>query len=157
MKIARIGVLLAGSALLFGCTTDGQAVSALDTATVVNAEVANAALPATVDNFMLADATLMGHELYRLSDAKAVVLVSYGVGCPISRAMTPEIKKLRDAYKAKGVEFLMVDSNLQDSREAILEETKEFALDIPVLLDTNQLVGEQLGVNRTAEVFVINP
>jgi mono/diheme cytochrome c family protein len=99
----------------------------------------------------------MGHELYRMADASAIVLVSYGVGCPISRAMTPEIKKLRDAYKAKGVEFLMLDSNLQDSREAILEETKEFALDIPVLLDTNQLVGEQLGVTRTAEVFVINP
>jgi len=156
MKIAHLGVLglLASTALVAGCTTDGQSVSV---AATTSAEVANAALPATVDNFMLADAELMGHELYRLSDAKAVVLVSYGVGCPISRAMTPEIKKLRDAYKAKGVEFLLIDSNLQDSREAILEETKEFALDIPVLLDTNQLVGEQLGVTRTAEVFVINP
>ncbi|HEY8573740.1 redoxin family protein [Phenylobacterium sp.] len=159
MMIARFGVLglLASSALLASCTTDGKLSAASDISVAVTTEAAVAALPATVDNFMLADAEMMGHELYRLADAKAVVLVSYGVGCPISRAMTPEIKKLRDAYKAKGVEFLMFDSNLQDNREAILEETKEFGLDIPVLLDTNQLVGEQLGVTRTAEVFVINP
>lgn len=161
MNTARIGVLaaLAGAALTTaGCTSDGQAVSALDNAQLASTtEVATAAMPKTVDNFMLADATLMGHELYRLADAKAVVIVSYGVGCPISRAMTPQLKALRDAYKAKGVEFYLLDSSLQDSREAILQETAEFGVDIPVLLDTNQLVGESLGVTRTAEVFVINP
>jgi hypothetical protein len=119
--------------------------------------VSATALPAHVDNFMLVDQNLQGHELYRMGDAKAIVLVSYGVGCPIARAMTPTLKALRDEYAKQGVEFMLIDSNLQDSRESVAAEAKEFGLDIPVLMDTNQLVGESLGVTRTAEVYVINP
>ncbi|WP_374470789.1 redoxin family protein [Phenylobacterium sp.] len=160
MQAARISVLAAvgGSMLLFGCTTDGAPnalASAGDAAARETAAVA--ALPGHVDNFMLVDQNLEGHELYRMADAKAIVIVSTMNGCPIARAMTPELKKLRDAYQAKGVEFLMLNSALQDSRESIAEEAKEFGLDIPVLMDTNQLVGEALGVTRTAEVYVIDP
>jgi peroxiredoxin len=161
MRTARISVLAAigGSALLFGCTTDGQAPSALASASDAAATATSsvAALPGQVDNFMLVDQNLEAHELYRMADAKAIVIVTTMNGCPIARAMTPELKKLRDAYKAKGVEFLMLNSALQDSRETVAEEAKEFGLDIPVLMDTNQLVGESLGVTRTAEVYVINP
>ena len=116
------------------------------------------ATPAKVDNFMLVDAQNMeAHELYRMADDKAIVLVSTGVGCPIARAMTPALKALRDKYAAQGVEMFLVDSNLQDGRDAILKEAKDFDIDIPILMDSNQLVGEALGVTRTAEVFVVTP
>jgi mono/diheme cytochrome c family protein len=92
-----------------------------------------------------------------MADDKAIVLVSTGVGCPIARSITPAIKALRDKYKAQGVEFMLVDSNLQDGRDAIVDEAKEYGIDIPILMDSNQLVGEALGVTRTAEVFVIDP
>ena len=40
-------------------------------------------MPATVDNFMLVDAqNLEAHELYRMADAKAVVLVTTGERLP---------------------------------------------------------------------------
>jgi hypothetical protein len=159
MSSARIVVLgtVASAALLFGCSTNG-AQSALDNATGASAtEVATAATPATVDNFMLVDQNLQAHELYRLADAKAIVIVSTANGCPIARAMTPALKALRDKYAAQGVEFMLLDSALQDSREAIQAEAKEYGQDIPILMDSNQLVGEALGVTRTAEVFVINP
>jgi len=160
MNAARISVLaaLGSSALLFGCTTDG-APSALASGEAASAteSVAAAALPTQVDNFMLSDADFMGHELYRMADAKAIVVVTHMNGCPIVRAMTPALKELRDAYKDKGVEFLMLNSALQDNHAAVKAETAEFGLDIPVLMDSNQLVGEQLGVTRTAEVFVIDP
>jgi hypothetical protein len=160
MMSARLGVFGAAvSALLvYGCTTE-PAANALTSAHAASAsEPMASAMPATVDNFMLVDAQhLEAHELYRLADAKAIVLVSMGVGCPISRAMTPALKALRDQYAKQGVEMFLVDSNLQDSREAIAAEAKEFGIDIPILMDSNQLVGEALGVTRTAEVFVINP
>ena len=160
MMSARIGVLgAAASALLvYGCST-GDVANALDQGqSAASSETLASAKPATVDNFMLVDAQhLEAHELYRLSDAKAIVLVSTGVGCPIARAMTPALKALRDKYAAQGVEVMLVDSNLQDSREAIAAEAKEYGIDVPILMDSNQLVGEALGVTRTAEVFVINP
>jgi peroxiredoxin len=154
MMSARLGVFGAAvSALLVYGFASTPAANAPQ-----QAEAAAATAPATVDNFMLVDAQkLEAHELYRMSDAKAIVLVSTGVGCPIARAMTPALKALRDKYAAQGVEVMLVDSNLQDSREAINAEAKEFGLDIPILMDSNQLVGEALGVTRTAEVFVINP
>jgi hypothetical protein len=159
MSSARIVVLgtVASAALLFGCSTNG-AQSAMDNATGASAtETAAVATPATVDNFMLVDQNLQAHELYRLADAKAIVIVSTANGCPIARAMTPALKALRDKYAAQGVEFMLLDSALQDSREAIQAEAKEYGQDIPILMDSNQLVGESLGVTRTAEVFVINP
>ncbi len=149
----------AAAALLFGCTSDGTAPNALASATPTAAtELATApAAPATIDNFMLSDTDYMGHELYRMTDAKVIVMVTTGNGCPIARNLTPHLKALKAQYGGQGVQFLMLNSNLQDGRDAIAKEKEEFGIDIPILMDTHQLVGEQLGVTRTAEVFVIDP
>jgi peroxiredoxin len=114
-------------------------------------------MPAKADNFMLVDQNLQSHELHRLSDASAVVLITHGNGCPIVRNIGPAIKALQAKYAGKNVEFLMLNSNLQDTREAVAAEAKEYGFDIPIMMDDKQLVGEQLGVTRTAEVFVIDP
>src|SRR5437763_11931488 len=159
MMSARIGVLgTAVSALLvYGFSSAPSAADHSQPAAASEATMAST-MPKTVDNFMLVDAQhLEAHDLYRLADAKAIVLVSTGVGCPIARSMTPALKALRDKFAAQGVEMMLIDSNLQDSREAIAAEAKEYGIDIPILMDSNQLVGEALGVTRTAEVFVINP
>jgi thiol-disulfide isomerase/thioredoxin len=110
-----------------------------------------------VDNFRLTDETGKSHLLYALKDAPAVVLVMQGNGCPIVRKMTPDLEAIRARYAAKGVEFMMINSNLQDTRETIAKEVKDFPVNMPVLKDDNQLVGRQLGVQRTAEVFVLDP
>src|SRR5258707_3727862 len=161
MMTARLGVLgAAASALLvYGCSTNGadrlRGSAERDT---LAQSTAMSVTPAHVDNFMLVDAQhLEAHDLYRMSDDKAIVLISTGVGCPIARAMTPAVKALRDKFAAQGVEVMLIDSNLQDSRDAIAAEAKEYGIDIPILMDSNQIVGEALGVTRTAEGFVINP
>jgi thiol-disulfide isomerase/thioredoxin len=150
--------LLASAGMLYGCATDDQAASALtNAANVAAVETASASMPATIDNFMLPDETLMGHELHRLADAKAIVIITQANGCPISRSLAPAVRELKAKYEGKGVEFLMLNSALQDSREAVAKEAAEYNFGIPVLLDANQLVGEQLGVTRTGEFFVIDP
>jgi mono/diheme cytochrome c family protein len=110
-----------------------------------------------VDNFRLTDETGRSHLLYARKDAPAVVLVMQGNGCPIVRNMTSDLRNLRDAYAAKGVEFMMINSNIQDTREAIAREVADFPVNMPVLKDDNQLVGLQLGAQRTSEVFVVDP
>jgi peroxiredoxin/mono/diheme cytochrome c family protein len=121
------------------------------------APAATAAAGQKVTNFRLADQNLLSHELYNLADAKAVVLITHGVGCPIVRNNTLAYNELKAKYEDQGVEFFMLNSNIQDSREDIASETEEFGLDFRVLTDTNQLVGEELNVSRTGEVIVINP
>ena len=110
-----------------------------------------------VDNFMLLDQQGVSHELYYLSDAKAVVLMVHGCGCPIVRNALPVLTEIRDRYRAQGVEFLLINSNLQDDRDAVAKEAAEFGIDFPILVDGTQLIGESLGVTRTADVFVIDP
>jgi hypothetical protein len=110
-----------------------------------------------VDNFRLLDHAGASHELYYLSDAKAVVLMAYGNGCPIVRQALPTLREIRDRYRAHGVEFLLIDPNRQDDRAAVAEEAKSFGIDLPILMDDTQLIGESLALSRTAEVLVIDP
>ena len=110
-----------------------------------------------VENFRLLDQNGASHELYYLSDATAVVIMVHGNGCAIVRNTVPELKEIRDRYRSQGVEFLLINPSLQDDRDAVARETAEFGIDFPVLVDETQLIGESLGVTRTAEVFVINP
>lgn len=111
----------------------------------------------SVDNFVLLDHTGVSHELYDHSDAKAIVLMIQGNGCQIVRSNLPELKRLRDNYVDQEVVFFMMNSNLQDTRTAIREETREWNIDIPILHDRAQIIGRSLTVRRTGEVLVIDP
>jgi peroxiredoxin len=119
------------------------------------------AIPATattrVDNFRLLDQHRQSHELHYYDDASAIVLMVHMNGCPIVRNLITDFRAVRDAYADRGVEFMMINPSLQDTRQAILEEAEAFGIDLPVLVDETQLVGEALGVERSAEVFVIDP
>src|SRR5262245_40623146 len=74
-----------------------------------------------VDNFRLTDQQGTSHELYYLSDMKAVVLLAQGTGCDASQKAAATLERLRAKYEPQGVTFLLLDSNLQDaaSREAL--------------------------------------
>src|ERR1700685_1421990 len=73
----------------------------------------------TVEDFRLNDQNGQSHELYYLSDMKAVVLLASGAGCAPARSAAKALENLRSAYQAQGVEFLAIDSNLKDTAEAI--------------------------------------
>lgn len=111
----------------------------------------------TVENFMLLDQHGDSHELYYYSDADAITLIVQGNGCPIIRNALPDLKALRDQFVEENVVFLMLNANPQDNRQSILEESVEWEIDFPVLVDETQLIARALGVTRTAEAFVINP
>jgi hypothetical protein len=83
--------------------------------------------------------------------------MTYGNGCGIVQKSLPRLREIRDEYRAKGVEFLLIDPNLQDDRDAVAKEAAEFGNDLPILVDETQLIAEALGVDRTADVFVIDP
>ena len=110
-----------------------------------------------VDNFRLLDQRGKSHELHYLSGMRAVVIMVQGNGCPIVRQALPALAEVRARYQSQGVEFLLLNSNLQDKRELVAREAEEFKIDFPILLDESQLIGEALGVVRTSEVFVIDP
>lgn len=110
-----------------------------------------------VENFRLVDHLGQPHALHDLADKKAVVIMVQGNGCPIVRQALPALAEVRAKYRDQGIEFLLLNSNLQDKRELVAKEADEFKIAFPILVDEQQDVGEALGVVRTSEVFVIEP
>ena len=102
---------------------------------------------------MLADQTGMGHELYYYTASPAIVLVSSADGDAVSARAATALAKVRDAFKGKNVQFLMLDSSLNSPHGKFVGTPG--SADLPVLADELQLVGRALGVTTTAEVFLV--
>lgn len=109
-----------------------------------------------VENFKLLDHEGKSQELYYYSDAPVIVLMVQGNGCPIVRNAMSTLHELRDRYEQQGVRFLLINSNLQDTRATVNDEVDQFGYELPVLMDETQLIGEALGLDRTGEVLVID-
>ncbi|HVY90711.1 MAG TPA: redoxin domain-containing protein [Hyphomonadaceae bacterium] len=161
--IPRHIALLAASALAIaavsGCSKNpAEAASAPAAAPPVQAaDNTMPAMPMTIADFNLSDQNGEMHELYKMTDAKAIVVFMEGVGCPIVQQMTPDLKDAQKAYESKGVKFLMLNANNQDTIPMIKSEADNFEIKMPILKDVGQKVSEPLGVMRTAETFVIQP
>jgi peroxiredoxin len=115
------------------------------------------ASPQRVDDFQLTDQTRLAQRLYYFGYEPAIVVMSRVNGSAYSKAASAALEQINAAYKAKGVVVWSLDSSLADSRDAVAAEAKAQNLSVPVLMDEQQLVGEQLGIRREGEVFVINP
>lgn len=123
-----------------------------------NAAVTNYELPlAKIANFKLKDQTGKTHELYKMTDAKVIVLTMHTKGCPIGQQLMPDFNQLHAKYEPLGVKFLMMNSNTYDTPAMIAEEATDFGVKIPILKDPDQSIGEPLGVERSTETLIIEP
>lgn len=119
---------------------------------------AQATMPGeAVADFKLTDHTGKTHSLYEAGSTKPVVLMIQGNGCPIVRHQMITLKQIGEKYASQGVRFLLLNPNLQDNAQTIAKEVEEFGYPFPVLVDSTQKVGEDLHVQRTSEVYVIDP
>src|SRR5262249_22245829 len=89
-------------------------------------------------------------------DRKAIVLVFVGTECPVNNAYMPVLTGLARSYESKGVVFLGVNANRQDTPDRVAAHAKKHALPFPVLKDVNNTVADQLGAKRTPEVIVLD-
>ena len=110
-----------------------------------------------IKDFSLVDQNGATHTLKDYADKEYIVLYVHGTGCPIARLSVPEYKQIAADYSSKNIEFLMLNSFIQDDMNRIRKEAVDFKIDFPILKDEDQTVAYSLGVERTAEVFIIDP
>tara|TARA_R110001599_G_scaffold330885_1_gene545387 strand:- start:716 stop:1327 length:612 start_codon:yes stop_codon:yes gene_type:complete len=110
-----------------------------------------------IKDFSLVDQNGATHTLEDYADKEYIVLYVHGTGCPIARLSVPEYKDIAAEYSSKNIEFLMLNSFIQDDMNRIRKEAVDFKIDFPILKDEDQTVAYTLGVERTAEVFIIDP
>lgn len=111
----------------------------------------------SIPEFELTDQTGATHTLDSYADKDFVVFYVQGVGCPIARIALPNYREVRDEYASKNIDFVMFNSNIQDDLRRISKEADEFGIDFPIMKDDGQVLAKALGVERTAEVFIVNP
>lgn len=110
-----------------------------------------------VENFVLLDHIGNAHELYYHRSAKAVVIMAQANNCAAVQDALHDYKMLRDKFEPLGVKFFMLNSTLADQRPSIAAEAQRYGIDIPILDDESQLIGESLALRHAGEVLVLNP
>jgi peroxiredoxin len=110
----------------------------------------------SLPDFELQDQHGVVHTLNEYRDRELLVMYVQGVGCPIARIALPNYREVRDLYQDRNIEFLMFNANIQDDINRINREADEFGIDFPILKDEGQALAKALGVERTAEVFVVD-
>jgi peroxiredoxin len=111
----------------------------------------------SVKDFELVDHMGVTHSLKEYADKDFIVMYVHGSGCPIARLSVPSYLSIQEEYKDKNIEFLMLNSFIQDDIPRIRKEAEDFKITFPILKDADQSVARSMGVERTAEVFIIDP
>jgi peroxiredoxin len=109
-----------------------------------------------VEDFRLRDARGRWHCLDDLRKNKLVVIAFLGTECPLAARYAPRLAQLAKEFGPKGVTFLGIDANRQDSITAVAHFVKAHQLAFPVVKDVGNAVADRFGARRTPEVFVLD-
>ena len=109
-----------------------------------------------IADFSLPDAAGVTVESSKFKDAKALVVVFVGTECPISNAYMPRLAELSKEYAGKGVQFLAINANRQDTPGMVAEHAKKNGVPFPVLKDAGNRIADLFGAQRTPTAFVLD-
>ena len=156
--LSRIFTTTAAATLALGLAAACSPPTAEQAAVMDTAEQVKLTLPlAKMANFKLKDITGKDFELYKNTDAKAIVISMHTRGCPIGQQLNPDFHALQAKYEAKGVKFIMINPNTHDTPEMIGKEAKDFGITMQILKDKDQSVTEPWGVERATETLIVEP
>ncbi len=109
-----------------------------------------------VESFSLRDYRGKMRSLDEWKDSKLLVIAFVGAECPLAKVYAPRLESLSQEFQSKGVAFVAIDSNVQDSLTEVGDYARIHKLTLPVLKDTGNQIADQLGAVRTPEVFVLD-
>lgn len=88
---------------------------------------------------------------------KGIVVFSLSSGCEKAKYRIPEIIKLAEDYRKKGIQVVGLDGFDADSTTDILRHIQEFNLNFPILHDPEQKLTQALGIKRINEFILLDP
>ncbi|HEV3165982.1 MAG TPA: redoxin domain-containing protein [Isosphaeraceae bacterium] len=94
--------------------------------------------------------------LYGFFGKRAIVLFFSGTDCPVSNLYLPRLEELAKTYRAKGIVFLAINSNAQETTEQVTDHARKHGITFPVLKDVGNVVADVNLVDRTCEVLVVD-
>ncbi len=109
-----------------------------------------------VPNFTLKDYTGKERSLYNYLDHKGIIVMFIATQCPVSNAYNDRMVELYKSYTQKGIAFLAINSNKQESIEEITEHSKKHDFEFPVLKDWRNVIADKFDAMVTPEIYLID-
>lgn len=113
-------------------------------------------LGCVVAPFSLPDSAGQAYTLPDPAQSPLVVVAFVGTECPLVGLYLPRLAEMAGRYRGKGVAFVGIDSNLQDSPADVATLAKRHELPFPILLDPGAKIADRFAAARTPEVFVLD-
>jgi peroxiredoxin len=108
-----------------------------------------------LENFQLADSSGKSHSLNDYK-GKIVILSFWSFKCPVSLTYDKRLGELEQQYGPKGVVVLGIDSNSDETAEAVQKNAAGLNLSYPILLDSQGVVADRLGATHSPSVFILD-
>jgi peroxiredoxin/mono/diheme cytochrome c family protein len=109
-----------------------------------------------IDDFSLKSHFGKEYSLHDFADRKVVVVAFLGAECPLAQLYAPRLAELAKKFSDKGVAFVGIDSNRQDSIQKITAYAQRHRIEFPLLKDPGNAVADRFAAQRTPEVFVLD-
>ena len=109
-----------------------------------------------VESFELRDFRGKTWKLEDFKDSKVLVIAFVGTECPLVKLYASRLQELQDEYAEQSVQFVAINSNQQDSITEMAHFARKFEIKFPMLKDPGNRVADQLGAERTPEVYVLD-
>lgn len=111
---------------------------------------------AVIDDFTLQGARGTSWNLKSNGGEKFTVVAFLGTECPLAKLYGPRLQKLATHYESRGVAFVGINSNTQDSTTEIVAFSNRHQISFPMLKDPGNQVADLFHAQRTPEVFVLD-
>ena len=109
-----------------------------------------------INDFQLQDFRGKTWSLNDFAESHTVVVAFLGTECPLVQLYSQRLAMLADTYVDRGVAFIGINANQQDSLTEMAYFAKSHGIRFPLLKDAGNKVVDQFGAKRTPEVFVLD-
>ena len=110
-----------------------------------------------VGDFSLLDQSGYFHQMSWYDDNKAIAFLAQANRDESVSNAIPEFTRLAKAFSAEKIQFFLINSMGLRDREEVQAEMDRLGTQIPVLMDDAQIIGEALGIQRSAELILFDP
>ncbi|HYY57343.1 MAG TPA: thioredoxin family protein [Pyrinomonadaceae bacterium] len=110
----------------------------------------------TVADFKLKDTSGKEQTLSSLKGKNGTVLIFISTQCPVVRDYIERLSKLAVDYRERGVNVVGINANATETIDEVKAHASANNLSFPVLKDKGNKVADQLGAERTPEVFFLD-
>ena len=107
--------------------------------------------PAPVVSWSVTDVHGVEHRPLAAPGTAAIALIFTMQDCPIANGYIPELNRLHDEFRERGVRFVLVQTDPALTEEAARQHAKDYEIRFPVLVDHNHRFVRQAGATRTPE------